>query len=55
MIGPPCDTDGPDCEVEGEVCYGATITDTDTTHDEYHPEFDPIIKEITNTRWCMNE
>ena len=35
LIGTPCTATGPECPVEGEVCYGATITSTDTTHPGY--------------------
>ena len=55
LIGTPCTADGPECPTEGDVCYGATITATDTTHPQYIQEYDAVIKEIANQRYCMNE
>ena len=55
MIGTPCTADGPECPVEGDVCYGATITGTDTSHPQYIEGADAVIKEAANIRYCMNE
>ena len=46
MIGVPCTADGPECAIEGEVCYGGTITSTDVNHAQYIEEYDAVIKEI---------
>ena len=48
LIGVPCSATGEECTVEGDVCYGATITATDVNHPQYIQEYDSVIKEIAN-------